>query len=83
MSDLKTLEEKIKQYVFDVQGCKLIEICSNAEIVLISCDLDVDLITVINDLIKRDELVEVEYCLPPPLEYRLKSFILPEGSALE
>ena len=40
---------------------------------------DVDIINVINDLVKEGEVVEVEYVLPS-MAYRVKSLYFPKGT---
>jgi len=73
------LKAKIVQKVRSVQGCKMMELVTNHELVV---GHDYDLEFVINELINENELVEVEYALPN-MDYRIKSFILPGGTKVK
>lgn len=42
----------------------------------------VEVVKVINDLVKQGEIIEIEYTLPN-MDYRIKSFYLPKGTHIE
>lgn len=59
------------------QGCKAVELVSVPEIA--NCGYDP--IDLISELVAEGKITEIEYTLPG-MEYRLKSFYLPEGSSI-
>jgi len=86
--DLK-LRELIKQVVTDHQGCKATEVPVLIAHVLDNIDNTTQLTRsqlqwtavpeLVQDLVDKGELVEVEYVLPN-MDYRIKSFLLPKGT---
>ena len=66
----------IVKVVANVQGCKATELAANTAIAL---GVGQDLPKYLEELVRDDELIELEYTVPS-IPYRLKSFLLPKGS---
>lgn len=73
------MRKRIKEKVTEMNGCKLIELVADIDIVEYAYNNNVNLVDEIFDMVKNGELVEVEYILPH-LSYKIKSFILPSGT---
>jgi hypothetical protein len=64
--------------VSSVGGCKLTELILHEKIREITREVG-QLADMVEELVERGELVEVEY-IRPDADYRVKSFLLPKGS---
>lgn len=71
------LKTKIAERVFELQGCKAVELCAMEELVASNSDLP----AILEEMVSEGKLVEVEYLLPN-MNYRIKSFLLPAGTVL-
>ncbi len=71
-------KDMIVEAVESKQGCKATELTAIPEIVLGVGD---NLVPYIYELVEEGRLVEVEYTVPS-VPYRLKSFLLPQGTEI-
>jgi len=77
-TDVKNI---ITYVVTKLQGCKGTELVCQPEFISVY-KAGFDLVEIIEEMIKENELIEIEYTIPQ-LDYRVKSFYLPKGSKLE
>ena len=63
------------------QGWKITEAVADKILVELAIKEKEDLMKVIEELVKYEKLIEIEYILPN-LEYRIKSFLLPKETKI-
>ena len=63
------------------QGWKITEAAVDKVLVELAIKEKEDLMKVIEELVKYEKLIEIEYILPY-LEYRIKSFLLPKETKI-
>jgi len=83
----KLTKEEAKKSIVDAivsnQGCKatqLVVYLEQSGVDLLS-RIEQDIPTLVEELVKEGELIEVEYSVPT-LNWRAKSFLLPKGSSV-
>jgi len=82
MSQTKEIEDLIIKVVESSQGIKAVDLTIKVISEIIPRDINnLDVLGVLQDLVLRGELVEIEYSLPQ-MSYRTKSFFLPKGSKI-
>ena len=70
--------DQIIETVISMQGGKATEIIANLPKICFNDDI-VDIVQVIDYLVRTEQLIEVEYVLPQ-MDYRIKSFLLPANT---
>lgn len=86
---IELIKQKIIETVSQLQGCKDIELLVRVTEWLFTQneDLPIDFVVqgfvlgLIEELIKKGELIEIRYSLPM-MDYRDKSLLLPKGSVI-
>ena len=71
----------MKTFVLGKQGCKAIDVATEANIIIACARENVELPDLLEEMVRESKLVEVEYSVPG-MEYRTKSFLLPAGSTI-
>ena len=80
------LKTRIAERVFELQGCKAVELYFMDELVF-ECRRSADprardIPAIIEEMVSEGKLVKVEYLLPN-MNYRIKSFLLPAGTVVK
>jgi hypothetical protein len=70
------LRTAILNYVREVQGCKITELCAVEHLVIAAIEEKTNLGEVVYELIEEGSLISIDYILSN-MTYRMKTFVLP------
>lgn len=83
MTITNDLVDCVVKKVIELQGCKATDLVTELVVAAaISGQKRIDWPTVIAEAVKQEQIIEIEYVLPGPLDYRCKSFYLPKGTKI-